>query len=222
MVSAGALAPSADSRSASQVGLGLHPRVVLDRDPDVVQHPVQVLLQPGQRHVAGPAVDLDVRPGLGQLVVPGSAGLQRADHLAQRPGHVPADQQLRVHDAVAGHAVPGQLHGHRVDQERHVVGDDVDHRGGRVERGHRAALADLDQGPALRPVGGQPGLGHGHRGHRPGPGAGQVLIRDVPVVGAQVAEQVADAYLARLRCRPGRLGQFGRLGQQRIPVIRHM
>ena len=91
----------------------------------------------------------------------------------------------------------------------------------RVERGHRAALADPDQGPALRPVGGQPGLLHGHRGHRPGPGRGQILIRDVPVVGTQVGQQVADAYLGRL-ARPGRLGQLGRLGQQHIPVIRHM
>ena len=51
--------------------------------------------------------------------------------------------------------------------------------------------ADPDQGPALRPVRGEPGLLGRDRGQPPRPGRDQVLQRDVPVVGAQVAAHVA-------------------------------
>ena len=100
--------------------------------------------------VGGGPADLDVRPGFGDLVVRAVRAGERPAHVVQRPGHVPADPQLRMQDVIAVQAAPGQFHGHRVDQERHVVGDDVDHPAGRVER---AGRADPDTRTRARPCG---------------------------------------------------------------------
>jgi hypothetical protein len=199
-------------------GLRLHPRVVLDRDPDIVQHPVQVLFEPGGgvaggravggRAVAAWAADLDVGPGLGDFVVIAVPGGECPAHVVQRPRHVPADQQLGMQDVVAVQAMPGQFHGHRIDQERHVVSDDVDHTAAWVERAWRTRGPHPDQGPALRPAGGEPGLLQRGRGDGTGPGRGQVLDGDVPVVRPEIAEQVPDVQAGRF---PGadRLGRLG-------------
>ncbi len=153
-------------------------------------------------------------PGFGDLVVVAALGREHPAHVVQRPGHVPADQQLGVQDVVAVQAVPAQLHGQRVDQERHVVGDDIDHPAGRVERAGRAGRPHPDQGPALRPVRGEPGLLHRGRRHSGRAGRGQVLDRDVPVVRPQIAEQVPDVQVGQF---PG-ADRLCRLGQQGFPV----
>ncbi len=196
-------------------GLGLHPGVVLHRDPHVVQHPVQVYLQHVHRRAAGPQVDLDVGPGLDHLALVGPAAVQRPGYPVQVARDVPADHELRVDDVVAVEVVPGQLHRDRVDEERHVVGHDV-HRGAAgVERGRLGGREHPDQGPALRAVRRQPGLLQRYPGQPVRSGRGQVLGRDVPVVGPEVPQQVPDrGVLGRHRG-----GQAGRLGQQLVPGI---
>ena len=49
------------------------------------------------------------------------------EDLLQRPGGVTAYDELRVHDEVHGAFLAGELGRDGVDEERHVVGDDLDH-----------------------------------------------------------------------------------------------
>ncbi len=102
--------------------------------------------------------------------------------------------------------MPVQFHGHRIDQERHVVGDDVDdgpdrperrdraRRAGRRTRGAGGGAGDPDQGPPLRAPGGQGRVLGRDRGEPPGAERGQVLGGDVPVVGVQVTGQITDGF----------------------------
>ena len=68
----------------------------------------------------GLAVDLDVDQRLGLPVL--GADLEQPALL------VAGDLELRVHDHVDVALLRGQLHRHRVDEERHVVGDRLDDR----------------------------------------------------------------------------------------------
>ncbi len=186
-----------------------HLRVVLHRHPHVEQHPLQVLLQLGQGHARG-GVDLDVRPRLGDLVVLVPGVPQRPDHFPQRAGDVPADQELRVDDVEAVQPVPGELHRHRVDEERHVVGDDVDGAARLLQRRAHAPRAHPHQGAALRALGRHPGVLGRHPGHPGRPGVEEFLGRHLPVVGAEEVAHVADSaavLLGRLRCQLGGLVQ---------------
>ena len=73
----------------------------------------------------GHAVDLEVHPRLGddaELVLGRRVGVD----LLQGADGVPADDELRVHDEVDGAAERVERGGDRVDEERHVVGDDLD------------------------------------------------------------------------------------------------
>ena len=145
----------------------LHPRLVLDRDAHVVQHVAQV----GGELVAGDPVlgqrDLDVDPGLDQLAGRGRGLLviAHAEDPAQGAGHVAAHAQHRVHERLDLGPMTVQPGRDRIDQVEHVVDDDVHHqaRGHRVQVG-LARLADVDHGPALRPVQADPGVSLGHRG----------------------------------------------------------
>ncbi len=99
---------------------------VLDGLADVGQDAQQVggdLLQVG---AVGLAVDLDVDPGLGVRVVRQLACGRGGEHLDELAGEVAADDHLRVDDDVDAAALAGQLVGHRVHEEGHVVGDDLD------------------------------------------------------------------------------------------------
>ena len=189
-------------------GLALHLRVVLDRDPDVGQHPPQVVLEPG--HVVARAVDLDVHPRLGDLVVAAAVLARRADHLPQLPADVTADHQLGVDDVVAVQVVPGEFVRDRVDEERHVVGDDVDHAPRVLQRGGLTGGAHPHQGAALRAPGRDARMLGRDRARALRASRQQILRRDVPVVGLQIPLQVADADAVRAR----RLGGLGRLRQQ--------
>ncbi len=107
---------------------------VLDDLADVAEHPAQVGLDLAQVVAVGLAVDLDVHPRLdGRVGRPlGAGGLAAGagvdvEDLQQLAGDVAADDQLGVDDDVDRAVLAGQLVGHRVDQERHVVGDDLDH-----------------------------------------------------------------------------------------------
>src|SRR4029453_16611153 len=76
--------------------------------------------QPVQHLGLALAVDLEVQVRLADAV--GGVGGQDLD---QPAGLVAADHDHRVDGQVNDQAVAVQFHGHRVDQERHVVGDDL-------------------------------------------------------------------------------------------------
>ena len=91
----------------------------------------------------------------------------RVEDLDQLAGDIAADDDLRVDHDVDAAALPGQLVGDRVDQERHVVGD------------------DLDDGVAARPA----VLLDGRGVHPDVRGALRAVLRE-PVVGESGAEDV--------------------------------
>jgi hypothetical protein len=100
-----------------------HGRPVLDRGLDVRQDPLDLGPQPVQHLGLALAVDLEMQVRLADTVV----GVGR-QHLDQPAGLVAAHGDHRVDGQVDDQAVAVQLHGHRVDQERHVVGDDLHDR----------------------------------------------------------------------------------------------
>ena len=105
---------------------GSHLRPVLDGLAHVAQHTLEV----GGQHLVtgdvGAAIDLYVHPRLDQLVGVRRAGARRVGHRDQRAGDVAPHDELRVHDQLDRPAVAAELGGDRVDEERHVVGDDLD------------------------------------------------------------------------------------------------
>jgi hypothetical protein len=82
---------------------------------------------------------------------------------------------------------PGELHGHRVDQEGHVVGDDLDHRvSGRRPAGVGGTGGDdPHRGRALRSRLREPVVGGQRAVQVLGAALDEVLGGDVPVVGDQ-------------------------------------
>ena len=210
-----------------------HPRLVLDGHPHVVQHVAELGLELIGGHLVPGRAELDVDPGFGDLAGGGLArGIGRdiaadTQDAAQRAGHVPVHPQQRVHEQPDLGLVPVQLGGDRVDQVGHVVGDDVHDQAGPADRVQLRVrgLADLDQGPALRPGQAQPGVRLGHR--RQPRRRGQVLGGDALVVRAQVAGDAVVpapvAYRPRVERRvvlPGlrRLGEQGFPGLIRVSV----
>ena len=159
-----------------------HPRLIFDRHPYVVEHVAQVGRELVGGHLIPGRPELDVDPGLGQLaaarlvLVIVTADTQDA---AQRTGHVPAHPQQRVHDQHDLGLVPVQFGGDRVDQVGHVVGDDVHHQARPAHRvqARVCGLADLDQGPALRPAQAEPGVRFGDRASRDGEARSSVATR---------------------------------------------
>ncbi|CAB4691363.1 unannotated protein [freshwater metagenome] len=206
-------------RIAAQLGDHVeHPlpsaRPVLDRLAHVAQHGLDPLDDRlGVVAVTDP-VDLDVHPGLAHRV---ARGLDRtvvddADVL-QGAGDVAADVEVGVHDQVHIAQLAAQLHRERVHQEGHVVGDDLDHA---VPAGRPAVLGqrrgeDAHPGGALRARPGEPEVA-GQCAVDVHVGApGEVLGRDVAVVGA---EQVTHLGVRRAAGSPARQGQVGRLREQ--------
>ena len=144
-------------------------------------------------------------------------------------GHVPAHDQHRVDDQADVGPVPVELHRHRVDQVRHVVGDDVDDgaRGGQraADPGGRLGRADADDRTALRAGRAERGVPGGRLGQPVRAGRDQVLKRHPPVVRGQEGEPVigrAESSATRpatLATWPGVRPECGRLGQQRRPRV---
>ncbi len=139
------------------LGSGDHPLPVFDGLFDQSEHLQQAPLEVGDQGVGvvGPSgrQDLQVHPRLRQhrRVMPGVAG---GDDAVQVAGEVPVNQELGVEHLANAPAVPEHLHGHRVDEERPVVGDDL-HHGGPAGRPAVVALAggaNDDGGPGRRPV----------------------------------------------------------------------
>ena len=100
---------------------GAHRRFVADGGPDGLEHGVQLGLESGQLGRIADAVDLGMNEGFKRQGAVGATvdvnGLARS---------VAADSQHRMHQQVQGQVVTRQQHGQRVDQERHVVVDDLD------------------------------------------------------------------------------------------------
>ena len=179
-------------------------------------------------HLVPGRAELDVDPGFSDLVGGGLArGVGRGigadtQNPAQRTGHVPAHPQHRVHEQPDLGLVPVQLGGDGVDQVGHVVGDDVDDQAGPADRVQLGVpgLADLDQGPPLRPGQAEPGV---HLGHRRQPRRrSEVLGDDTLVVGAQVAQDAVPAAPVAYRPQVERrvvLPGLCRLGQLRFPGL---
>ena len=198
-----------------------HPALVLHGHPHVIEDPAQI----GRELVVADPVarrrNLDVDPGLGELVprLPAVLPVRRghAENAAQRSCHVPAYPELRVHENLDVGVVLVQLHRHGVDQVGHVVDDDVHHQPapggpGRVKRG-RAQVTHLDKGAALRAMQAELRVHACHRGHPLR--LGQVLRGHAQVVGLQVRGDVPD--------RPAELvpRAAGHIGGQIIPESHH-
>ena len=150
-------------------GLLVHLRPVLDGLADVLEHLDQRLLDLVALGLARLAVDLDVHPRLAGHVVrelgPVDLLVVVGEDLLELSGDVAADQDLRVHDHVHLAVLLVELHRHRVDEERHVVGDHLDDG---VPAGGPAVLGDgrgedADVRGALRPVRRQPCTGSSRR-----------------------------------------------------------
>jgi hypothetical protein len=170
----------------------LHAVPVLDGLAHVEQHLAQPLLDRHQLLGLDLPVDLDVHPrlpahvGLGALLAD-LVALVVTD-LHQVAGDVAPHQQLRVDDHVDVATLGVQRHRHRVDEEGHVVGDDLHDR---VPAGRPAVLVDgggedPDVGGALRPLRGQGVLAHGGAVDVDVGALDEVLDGHVAVVLAQV------------------------------------
>ena len=101
-------------------GCSGHVVPVLHRDPHVGQHRAQPFGDRGALLGLGHLLDLDVQPRLRT-----ASAVVEADEASFT---VPQDRHHRVQHQGDRPLLPGELGGDRVDQERHVVGDHLDHR----------------------------------------------------------------------------------------------
>ena len=119
---------------------------------DVGEHPQDVVVQRRELAGVGGALDLDVQERLGQFVPDPGVGCRREPE--EVPLVVAAHDDHRVHDELHREAVALELDGDGVDDERHVVGDDLDDRVRRLPtvgtRGRIAQPHGRDTGLALR------------------------------------------------------------------------
>jgi hypothetical protein len=101
-----------------------HRLPVLDRGAHLSQHAAHLLAERLELVLLGLAVDLDMQDRLGDALAVGAGpehGRDRAVLAAPHPDHG-MDHQVQAERVAA------QLHAHRVDDERHVVADDLHHR----------------------------------------------------------------------------------------------
>ncbi len=174
----------------AQVGMGLldqlvghahgqvpHLAPVLDGLADVGQDAQQVGGDLLQVTTVGLPVELDVDPGLGVRVVRQLTGGRRRAQLDELAGDVAADEDLRVDDHMDAAPLPGQLVGHGIDQEGHVVGDDFHDR--------------VAAGPPVLFHGGRV---HPHVGRALGAVLGQSVVREG---GSEDVDRVAVAEVLR-------------------------
>ena len=172
---------------------GAHLGPVLDRLAHVGEDATDRRLEVGQGLLVGFAVDRQQHPGL----VDPSDGVTHTlprfgvlDRL-QTPRSVTTDDELRVDEQVDVEVLADDGIGHRVDEEGHVVGDDLDDRTGAgppvdvgrgVEHPHvgSARLADL----------GELTVGRRHAGERCRRTGPQLVGRDVSVEPAHEVSRV--------------------------------
>ena len=128
-----------------------HRLPVLDRAADLADHAYDMALELAQPALVRLACHLGVDHRLARdAVVPRLAGREDLDEL---PVRVAPHGEDGMDDQVNAAAAPVQLHAHRVDEERHVVGDDLDDRvGGLPAVLLEARVVDADLRRARRPL----------------------------------------------------------------------
>ena len=105
--------------------LGAHRLPVLGRGADLVEDLFDTPAQVVEELPVVLAADLGVEDRLGDRVIVFAVGFENLEDLAVL---VAADPHHRVDDQVDAVALAREVHRHRVDDERHVVGDDLDQR----------------------------------------------------------------------------------------------
>ncbi len=173
-----------------------HRPPVLDADADVGQHPFDGLDDLGASRLLLDALGMNVDDALAQRA--GNAGF-RALEGREPSGLVALDNKDRVHYEADIDAALGERRQHRIDQERHVVVDDLEHGiaalafmtgdgARRVEPDFcLARFAHGEQGPG---IGGQLGelarvVTHEIFGHRVSEQPGDEILRDTALLAAQ-------------------------------------
>ena len=99
---------------------GKHLQPVVRGRAHVVQHAFEILPEPVERRRIGLPVDLDVEERLER-----ATGRVRTCETEQLAARVAMHPQDRMYDEVESEVVAFELHRHRVDEERHVVVDDL-------------------------------------------------------------------------------------------------
>ena len=201
MATSSALTPAGGS-AASSAAIRSHSALILGQSSTVSRTSESTRSSAAaiglMRLVGALAVELHVHPRLDVLAELALAHRVDVEDLLQDAGGVTADDELRVHHEVHGALLARQLGGDRVDEERHVVGDDLDDAvaAGPAVLLHRRG-GDAHVGRADRPVGGD--LLVRQRGtEQVLGGAGQ------EVLGGHVAVVAAQEALGRLTPSPVR------------------
>jgi hypothetical protein len=104
-----------------------HRLPIVDRGPNVAEHPQQIGFEDGEASGVAQPVDLDVDEALH-----GGIRLARLGHGEEQTRGIAPHRQDGVDGEVHGEPVPRQFHAHAVDEERHVVVHDLDDRVGRL------------------------------------------------------------------------------------------
>ena len=106
--------------------LAAHGGPVLHGRPHLGDHALQMQLELVQLLRVGLPRHLGMDHGLGQHALLGLLAGRLGEDLEQLAVVVAAHAEHRVDDQVDPEPAPVQLHAHRIDQERHVVGHDLD------------------------------------------------------------------------------------------------
>ncbi len=157
-----------------------HRAPVVDRRLDLLEHQ----LDPGPEHRQpigiGESPDLGMDHRLVRITLGDAARLQ---HLGQLAVGVADDPDHRVNDQLDPVPLPVELHRHRVDDERHVVGHDLDHRVRRVPAvALQIRVVDVDLRLARQAVLGRPPVGDDGAAQVERVAVGEILGRDPVVV----------------------------------------
>ncbi len=183
--------------------------------PNVGQHACDVRGQRVEALRLHDAIDLGVNEGLAV-----SIGCTVGRDARQRPVLVALHREDRMDDEVHRQAVPIDLHRHRVDEERHVVVDDLDDRvrrlpavaRGRVEHTHARLTGVARAGEA--PVRERRAVHIGRRALL------EVFRIDLPEIAGD--ETLEDVALGTSRTLPDELHHLVHPGRtRRLPIDRH-
>ncbi len=177
--------------------LGQHRAPVLDRRPDIGKRLLEV--DPDRLDPLGIALPVDLEMHVGFEAGVAAVGRGRLQHRLERARGRALDRHDRVDRDVDQEAQPVERHAHRIDQERHVVGDHLDHGVGRLP----AVLLDLGVVDPDQRLAGQALLAEAEMGERGAIDVQRVALeqidgRDRPVV-------VADEGFGPLRLAVGEL-----------------
>jgi hypothetical protein len=188
--------------------LGAHPGPVLDRLAHIREYPLHVPAQLVAVGLAVHPVDGQPHPALHQVTGDRVVRLHVGAHLDQPAQRLTAHHDQRVYQQVHGQPPGHQRGGDGVDEERHVVGDDLDH-GQVAVRAVLDAQLQLARYPLLREVPVRPRVGEHARRRQ----SDQVLVRGEPPVPADQPRAVEIIAGQRHRLCDEALGVRQRLVQ---------